>query len=75
MKCPICAVDLQLAERYGIEIDFCPKCRGVWLDSSETDEIIQSMPPRIRETVPILHTDNEKNKYNKRTRGYSELTK
>ena len=31
MKCPVCDVDLLLAERQGVEIDYCPKCRGVWL--------------------------------------------
>lgn len=41
MLCPVCKVDLKLAERQGIEIDYCPKCRGVWLDRSELDEIIK----------------------------------
>ena len=41
MKCPICDVDLLLAERQGVEIDFCPKCRGVWLDRGELDILIE----------------------------------
>ncbi len=41
MKCPICEVDLQMAERQGVEIDYCPKCRGVWLDRGELDKIIE----------------------------------
>lgn len=41
MKCPIdTAVDLVIAERRGIEIDYCPTCRGVWLDRGELDKII-----------------------------------
>ncbi len=40
MQCPVCAVDLLLAERHGIEIDYCPKCRGIWLDRGELDKII-----------------------------------
>jgi len=40
MKCPICDVDLLLAERPGVEIDYCPKCRGVWLDRGELDILI-----------------------------------
>jgi len=41
MKCPICTgVDLKIAERQGIEIDYCPECRGVWLDRGELDKII-----------------------------------
>lgn len=41
MKCPICAVDLMMTERHGIEIDYCPKCRGVWLDRGELDKLIE----------------------------------
>lgn len=41
MKCPLCHVDLQIADRQGIEIDYCPQCRGVWLDRGELDKIIE----------------------------------
>jgi Zn-finger nucleic acid-binding protein len=41
MNCPICIVPLNIAERHGVEIDFCPKCRGVWLDRGELDKIIE----------------------------------
>jgi uncharacterized protein len=41
MKCPVCNVDLTMSERQGIEIDYCPKCRGVWLDRGELDKIIE----------------------------------
>ncbi|SPD74439.1 conserved hypothetical protein [uncultured Desulfobacterium sp.] len=41
MKCPVCAVELTMSERQGIEIDYCPKCRGVWLDRGELDKIIE----------------------------------
>lgn len=40
MKCPIDQTDLQMTERQGVEIDYCPKCRGVWLDRGELDKII-----------------------------------
>lgn len=40
MKCPVCSVELRLAERQGVEIDYCPQCRGVWLDRGELDKII-----------------------------------
>lgn len=40
MQCPSCQIDLQMAERHGIEIDYCPRCRGVWLDRGELDKII-----------------------------------
>ena len=41
MKCPLCNVDLIMSERQGIEIDYCPQCRGVWLDLGELDKIIE----------------------------------
>ena len=40
MNCPKCNVTLTIADRQGVEIDFCPTCRGVWLDRGELDKII-----------------------------------
>lgn len=41
MVCPHCLVDLNPMERQGIEVDYCPQCRGVWLDRGELDKIIE----------------------------------
>lgn len=41
MKCPACDVTLVMTDRQGIEIDYCPQCRGVWLDRGELDKIIE----------------------------------
>jgi Zn-finger nucleic acid-binding protein len=41
MKCPQCQTDLMISDRQGIEIDFCPQCRGVWLDRGELDKLIE----------------------------------
>jgi Zn-finger nucleic acid-binding protein len=41
MKCPSCEELLVMTERQGVEIDYCPKCRGVWLDKGELDKIIE----------------------------------
>jgi Zn-finger nucleic acid-binding protein len=41
MKCPTDGATLTLADRSGIEIDYCPQCRGVWLDRGELDKIIE----------------------------------
>ena len=42
MKCPICIQpDLVMTSREGIEIDYCPQCRGVWLDRGELDKIVE----------------------------------
>jgi len=46
MKCPACNADLLLSERQGIEIDYCPSCRGVWLDRGELDKIIERSAPK-----------------------------
>lgn len=49
MNCPHCNISLVMTERSGIEIDYCPQCRGVWLDRGELDKIIErsaaSQPP------------------------------
>ena len=41
MPCPIDGTSLVMSERQGIEIDYCPTCRGVWLDRGELDKIIE----------------------------------
>lgn len=41
MKCPNCQDTLVMTERQGVEIDYCPACRGVWLDKGELDKIIE----------------------------------
>ena len=42
MKCPVCPeTELLMTVREGIEIDYCPQCRGVWLDRGELDQIIR----------------------------------
>ena len=45
MNCPVCRVPLAMSERQGIEIDYCPQCRGVWLDRGELDKIIERSVP------------------------------
>ncbi len=41
MQCPVDGATLLLSERQGVEIDYCPQCRGVWLDRGELDKLIQ----------------------------------
>ncbi len=49
MQCPTDQTELVMTDRQGIEIDYCPKCRGVWLDRGELDKLIErshtAMPP------------------------------
>jgi Zn-finger nucleic acid-binding protein len=46
MKCPVDQVDLVMADRQGVEIDYCPRCRGIWLDRGELDRIIERSADR-----------------------------
>lgn len=41
MPCPVCKVPLAMSDRQGVEIDYCPQCRGVWLDRGELDKIVE----------------------------------
>jgi len=69
MKCPICkVVNLVMADRQGIEIDYCPECRGVWLDRGELDKLsersaAQPSPPREREAYHDRSQSPDKRDY------------
>ena len=41
VECPVDGTTLLMSDRQGIEIDYCPKCRGVWLDRGELDKLIE----------------------------------
>ena len=60
MLCPACKTELKMSERSGIEIDYCPSCRGVWLDRGELDKILErnaSSPPAASPSpVPTHHS-------------------
>lgn len=86
MKCPVCdGENLVMSERQGIEIDYCPKCRGIWLDRGELDKIIersaseriepvQSAPPPQRHAQHDMYdSDYGKHQYRKRKSWLSEL--
>jgi uncharacterized protein len=70
MKCPVCGTtDLVMAERQGVEIDYCPQCRGVWLDRGELDKILErslsmeqprSTDPRKRHEDVHDHYDDDR---------------
>ncbi|CAB4592367.1 unannotated protein [freshwater metagenome] len=56
MKCPTCTeTDLVMTDRQGVEIDYCPKCRGVWLDRGELDKIIE----RSSQPAPSSRRDDD----------------
>ena len=74
MKCPIDSADLAMSDRQGIEIDYCPTCRGVWLDRGELDKIIE------RNAVDTERGRNDERRDNRhdnegRDGGYGNKTK
>src|SRR5687768_11849161 len=52
MNCPQCSVPLQMTERQSVEIDYCPQCRGVWLDRGELDKLIERSAAWQTKTQP-----------------------
>jgi len=52
MKCPVDSIDLIMSERSGVEIDYCPQCRGVWLDRGELDKILDRAAETMGPTAP-----------------------
>jgi Zn-finger nucleic acid-binding protein len=51
MKCPVDDTTLAISDRQGIEIDYCPTCRGVWLDRGELDKLIERENRWVEEQV------------------------
>lgn len=82
MKCPICSIELTMSERQGIEIDYCPQCRGVWLDRGELDKIIEKSASVFQKDSRERHEqygnykdkkDYYKHKYHKQKSFLAEL--
>ena len=70
MLCPNCGAELVMSDRQGVEIDYCPKCRGVWLDRGELDKIMersalsaQKSAPRYQEDNRPYYDDDDDNRY------------
>jgi Zn-finger nucleic acid-binding protein len=53
MNCPVCDVPLSISSREGVEIDFCPQCRGVWLDRGELDKVIERAATSLAPAAPV----------------------
>jgi Zn-finger nucleic acid-binding protein len=53
LVCPACRVSLVMSERAGIEIDYCPQCRGIWLDRGELDKIIEKSGREAAAAAPV----------------------
>lgn len=58
MKCPTCPdTTLVLSDRQGVEIDYCPDCRGIWLDRGELDKLLDRAA-KIAAPAPTLNTSS-----------------
>lgn len=75
MQCPLCTIELNMTSRQGVEIDYCPECRGVWLDRGELDKLIdRSLTERSANQTASAWKDNPNNPYQSRpyaTHSYS----
>jgi uncharacterized protein len=86
MKCPVCKTpDLLMTDRQGIEVDYCPTCRGVWLDRGELDKVIertagepvrqaQPQAAAAAASTPVARRHDEGRRHNDHDRrhGYSD---
>lgn len=75
MNCPSCNVTLLMTDRSGVEIDYCPNCRGVWLDRGELDKIIErsaQSAPKSASTEPFQqkHHDSDRKHYDSDRKHY-----
>jgi Zn-finger nucleic acid-binding protein len=72
MPCPVCQVSLVMSERQGVEIDYCPKCRGVWLDRGELDKILERSAQEAP-SAPVQQPSFSKPQYDQaHDRGYAQ---
>jgi Zn-finger nucleic acid-binding protein len=62
VNCPIDGAELRITDRQGIEIDYCPTCRGVWLDRGELDKIIE----RMAQPAPAAYREEPRERYDDR---------
>ena len=69
MKCPTCTdTPLVMAERQGVEIDYCPSCRGIWLDRGELDKLLD----RAAASAPLPASPSQPAQGMPRPPGYGE---
>ena len=62
MKCPVDGEVLAMSERRGIEVDYCPSCRGIWLDRGELDKLIEA-EERDRDDRPVARDSQPRERH------------
>ena len=73
MKCPVCKdVTLLMSEKKGVEIDYCPECRGIWLDRGELEKLMEKEESRIEEVEKKTSKEKKEEKTHKRESFLSE---
>jgi uncharacterized protein len=71
MKCPVCPdATLLMSERQGVEIDYCPSCRGVWLDRGELDKLLQLGARQEAPTPQTRRPEFQDSDFGKRSGSY-----
>lgn len=74
MNCPKCDVELSMTDRQGIEVDYCPKCRGIWLDRGELDKILaRSVKEERDHPYQDRDDDHDRGRYPRRKSWWMEL--
>lgn len=73
MICPNCkSTNLNISERSGIEIDYCPDCRGIWLDKGELDKIIERAESYYNDKSSRNKTYSSEEIFNKNEYNYNK---
>jgi uncharacterized protein len=72
MKCPVCDVPLSISSREGVEIDFCPQCRGVWLDRGELDKVIERAAASLAPSSAPVGGSDRSERYDDRPPRYED---
>jgi len=73
MNCPVDGTQLAMSEREGVEIDYCPSCRGIWLDRGELDKIIEREGERVVGSRGGKDEGEDEGRRGKRRSGLADL--
>lgn len=72
MKCPYCNIPLSKSVKQGVEIDYCPQCRGIWLDRGELNKIIELVASDIHNEFHSAHKSFTNNQQTESTELYNK---